>query len=320
MNPSDHTSSIPLKCIAVMGATATGKSKLAIDIARRIDGEVVSIDSRQVYRGMDIGTAKVLPGEQEGIPHHLIDIMDPDEANSAGKHAALARRAIDDIAGRSRVPILAGGTGLYFRAIFRGLVDLEFDDETLNSIRSTYADRATEDLYEELNRIDPERAGELSANDRMRISRALEIHALTGMSMSDHFRGQEDAGNLDTLKIVLTMPRFDLRDRIARRTHAMFRAGWIEEVASLLAAGYASSAPGMISLGYQEIAAALEAGRDPRAEIETIITHTRQYAKRQETFFRSETDAVIADVTSPSFENNLLELVGKRHDFKNNLT
>lgn len=303
-----------------MGATATGKSQLAIAIAHRFGGEVISIDSRQVYRGMDIGTAKILPGEREGIPHHLIDIMNPDEANNAGKHAALARRAIEEIAGRSLVPILAGGTGLYFRAIFRGLMDLELDEPSLREVRVSFADRTTAELYRELERIDPARARFLSANDRMRISRALEIYTLTGRPMTDHIREQETGQNLDTLKIVLTMPRFDLRDRIARRTHAMFQAGWTEEVASLLNAGYDSASPGMISLGYREISDALESGRDPCGEIDAIITHTRQYAKRQETFFRSEQDAVTVDVTRPSFEKHLYELIGALPYFKNNLT
>lgn len=320
MYPNGRNKKTQPRCIAIMGATATGKSQLAINIARHIGGEIISIDSRQVYRGMDIGTAKVLPAEQEGIPHHLLDIMNPDETNSAGKHAALARDAIYEICARSRVPILAGGTGLYFRAIFRGLMDLELDDDSLQEIRVAFTNRSTANLYLELEKIDPARAQELSPNDRMRIARALEIYLITGMPMSDHIREQASNQELDTLKIFLTMPRFDLRDRIARRTHAMFRAGWIDEVAALLAAGYDSAAPGMISLGYQEIATALEQDRDPRQDIETIITHTRQYAKRQETFFRSEQDAVLADVTLPTFEKRLLELVRERHYFKNNLT
>lgn len=303
-----------------MGATATGKSQLAIDIAHRVGGEVISIDSRQVYRGMDIGTAKVLPGEREGIPHHLIDILDPDEINSAGFHASLARRAMTEILGRGAIPILAGGTGLYFRAIFQGLIDLEFDAEELRAIRGSFAGRTTAELYAELERIDPERARALSGNDRLRITRALEIYHISGRPMSEQIERQQSSPPVDPLKIVLVMPRFELRDRIARRTREMFRAGWIAEVESLLARGYDSGSPGMISLGYRELTDAIEAGRDPRETIDDIITHTRQYAKRQDTFFRSEPDAVRIDVSSPSFREQAFALVRERHHFKNDLT
>jgi tRNA dimethylallyltransferase len=303
-----------------MGATATGKSQLAIDIAQCVDGEVISIDSRQVYRGMDIGTAKVLPDERGGIAHHLIDIMNPDEINSAGLHAGLAKKAIEDIEKRKKVPILAGGTGLYFRALFRGLMNLQINDTALRAARESFVERSTGDLYCELQRVDAARARSISPKDRMRISRALEVFIITGKTMTDHILAQDREDRIDALIFVLTMPRFDLRDIIARRTRAMFRAGWIDEVRGLIAAGYAPDAPGMVSLGYQEIAGALESGRDPAEEIDTIITHTRQYAKRQETFFRSETDAISVDVLQPAFSQHVFEKVSTHFHFKNNLT
>jgi tRNA dimethylallyltransferase len=318
--PQHERHNPPIRCIAILGATATGKSELAIGLAERIGGEIVSMDSRQVYRGMDIGTAKVMPAEQRGIPHHLIDILNPDETNSAGRHAGLARSAVDNIAARGRIPILAGGTGLYFRALFEGLADLGIDDTALAEVRKSFDGRSTGELYADLQRLDASRARRLSPADRMRITRALEVFLLTGRTMSDHFSRQEREEHFEAVKLVLTMPRVDLRDKIARRTMKMFQAGWIDEVTGLLAAGYHSRSPGLNSLGYKEISGALEAGTNPRDELETIIMRTRQYGKRQETFFRQDSDAHWIDVTSGGFERDAYDYLSRRFDFKNNLT
>ncbi|MBI4721270.1 MAG: tRNA (adenosine(37)-N6)-dimethylallyltransferase MiaA [Chitinivibrionia bacterium] len=307
-------------CIAIMGATATGKSAFAIELAGRICGEVVSMDSRQVYRGMDIGTAKVGLAEQQGIRHHLIDIMNPDEANSAGKHARLAREAIGEIEARGRIPILAGGTGLYFRALFKGLADVGVDEGALREIRESFAGKSTDELFADLQRFDPARARKLSRGDRMRITRALEVRILTGRTISEHFSNQTVGQEIDAIKLVLGMPRVDLRGRIARRTREMFGAGWIEEVRSLLAAGYNSLSPGLNSLGYKQISLALESGRNPCDDMDAIITLTRQYAKRQETFFRREEDALWLDVTGEGFKREAYARLSSRTRFKNNLT
>jgi len=292
------------RCIAVMGATATGKSALGVRLAAEFGGEVVSMDSRQVYRGMDIGTGKVTREERGGLPHHLLDVLDPGETGSAGRHAELAHSAIDEIAGRGRVPILVGGTGLYFDAVFRPFIDLGVSNDRFDEIRAEFEGRPTRDLYEELRRVDPHRAGRLSVNDRVRITRALEVFRATGMPMSDHFRKQAarpGKGAEGFLKLVLTMPRATLRERIERRTRAMYEAGWIEEVKRLLDRGVGPDSPGMRSLGYEEIAAALAAGTDPRGTMEEVITRTHQYAKRQETYFRKEADAVWLDVSAEDY-------------------
>ena len=157
--------------IAIMGATATGKSEVAIRLAERFNGEIISMDSRQVYRGLDIGTAKVSRHDRSRVPHHLIDILDPEDRNSAGKHLALVREMSTAIAGRGKVIILAGGTGLYFRALFEGLIDAGIPEEELTSIRAELSSKSTNDLRAELERVDPERANQLSANDRIRIAR-----------------------------------------------------------------------------------------------------------------------------------------------------
>jgi len=281
-----------------MGATATGKSRLSIALARDLDGEIISVDSRQAYRGLDIGTGKVPHAERAGVPHHLIDILDVNETGSAGRHAAQAERIVRDIASRGRVPILAGGTGLYFRALFRGLVAVTIPRAELERIRERFAGRETVELHDQLAGLDPERAAALSRNDRIRVTRALELIAYTGTSVTELYaRPKGGASDIVYLKLVLTMPRDALRARIEERTRELFDAGWIEEVRTLLARGVAPDTPGMQSLGYGTIANALSSGNDAAGCFADVVTLTRQYAKRQETFFRSEKDAVWIDVT-----------------------
>ncbi len=292
-----------------MGATATGKSSLAIALAFEQGGEVVSMDSRQVYRGFDIGTGKVTRDEQAMVPHHLIDVADPSEVWSAGRHVAAAEEAIRDIAARGKVAILAGGTGLYFRALFGGLIDVVIPADEVARIRATFAGVETGELYARLRRVDPARADELSVNDRVRISRALELFTYTGVAASELYaRHAERASDIEYLKLVLSLPRERLRERIAERTQALFEAGWPEEVERLLAAGVEQDTPAMRSLGYGTIAAGLRGGKIPTS-IGDVVQETQQYAKRQETFFRSERDAVWIDVTEEAWESRARERV-----------
>ena len=282
-----------------MGATATGKSALALSLAEAYGGEIISMDSRQAYRGLDIGTGKVTRAERARVPHHLLDILDVTEHGSAGRHVAAAETAIRDIATRGHVPILAGGTGLYFRALFHGLVPVVIPREELARIRATFKARDTRELHAELATVDPSRAAALSPNDRVRVTRALELIAYTGAPVSDLYAQPKGGpgGDITYLKLVLSMPRELLRDRIAARTRELFAAGWIDEVADLMKRGVAADAPGMQSLGYGTIAGAVARGADPADCLEEVVTATRQYAKRQETFFRSEKDAIWIDVS-----------------------
>ncbi len=285
-----------------MGATATGKSALGVRLARRLGGDVVSMDSCQVYRGMDVGTGKVTSAEAEGVPHHLLDILDPDENGSAGRHAELALKAVAEIAGRGLVPVLVGGTGLYFDAFLHPFIDPGVPPQRFDAIRSGFEGRETGDLYAELAGVDPSRAEKLSANDRVRITRALELYHATGVPMSKLLAEQRaQEAPVACLELVLTMPRERLRECIARRTRALYEAGWVDEVRRLEAEGYGPSSPGMRSLGYAEIAAALSAGNDPADTAGTVITRTQQYAKRQETYFRRFADAVWLDVSATDF-------------------
>ena len=307
-----------------MGATATGKSRLAISLAQAHDGEIVSMDSRQTYRGLDIGTGKVSAADRARVPHHLLDMLDVTESGSAGRHVAAADVAIRNIATRGRLPILAGGTGLYFRALFGGLVPVVIPREELARIRASFAERETHALHDELARKDPARAAAISVNDRVRVTRALELIAYTGTPVSDLYaQPRSAAGDIVFLKLVLSMPREKLRERIAERTRELFEAGWVDEVRELLARGTPLDAPGMQSLGYGPIAAALSAGRNPLECLEEVITATRQYAKRQETFFRSEKDALWLDVSVAGGYERAHSLVGAfvRGDaLNNNLT
>jgi tRNA dimethylallyltransferase len=297
--------------IAIMGATATGKSGLATRLAERFGGEIVSMDSRQVYRGLDIGTAKVAPQERARVPHHLIDILDPGEINSAGKHINGVNGALKTIAGRGRFAFLVGGTGLYFRLFFEGLIDVAIPDEELGTIRDTLDGKETDELFSKLEGIDEVRARALSANDRVRIMRALEVYHTTGKTYTEHVAEQQ-ISHWNGIKLVLTYPRPELRRRIAERTQAMFDRGWVNEVRALLKSGVPIEAPAMQSLGYSEIAAAIDRGTDPADTFDTIVTRTQQYAKRQETFFRSVEDAIWVDMSVAGAAGQIEEWLGEQ--------
>jgi tRNA dimethylallyltransferase len=193
------------------------------------------------------------------------------------------------------------------------LIDVGAERSRIEEIRGELEGRSTDDLYAELGRVDADRASQLSPNDRVRITRALEIFRATGIPMSEHVGAQADRSQgerAEYLKLVLTMPREMLRERIERRTRAMYDAGWCDEVKWLIDRGYGPGCPGMQSLGYEEIASAISACADPRATVEAVITRTQQYAKRQETYFRREADAVWLDVNAPDYPSRAEDLVG----------
>ncbi len=297
-----------VRCVAILGATATGKSALAIELARRVGGEVVSMDSRQIYRGLEIGTGQVPVDARRGVAHHLMGIVDPTERWSAGRHAERAAACIREIASRRAHPILVGGTGLYFRALLDGLVDVRIPADVLERMRRAVRGVPTSRLRERLRALDPARADALSPNDRVRITRALELIEWTGRPVTELYAERtRAAGAVAARRFFLTMPRPRLRERIARRTRALFDAGWPDEVRRLLDAGVPADAPGMQSLGYPELAAALRAGRDPESTFDGIVQRTRAYAKRQETFFRGMPGREPVDASQPRAIEELLE-------------
>ena len=282
------------RVLAIVGPTGTGKSALAAEVARRSGAEIIGADSVQVYRGMDIGTAKPSPELRAEITHHAIDIADPDDPMSAGRYAAIARVAAHDILSRGRPVILCGGTGLYARAFAGGLVEgIESDPD----LRTELERRPTEELYRELCEEDPARAAELLPRDRLRIVRALEAGRLGGRPLSElqASHGFQDRP-FDVCWLGLDLDRAVLRDRLTARVDRMFADGFVEEVRALHARGYSPELRSLKSIGYREVGEML-AGRLPEPEARQAITvATHRYAKRQRTWFRSEPGLEWVDV------------------------
>lgn len=280
-----------ITAVAILGPTASGKSRLGIDLALRMNGEILSIDSRQAYRRIDIGTAKPSTEERGLVPHHLIDIFDLEEKSDAQKFAELAQGAMRDAASRGRIPILVGGSGLYFRAIEKGFFDIRLEAADRTAFTESLRDISNETLHERLLAIDPESAHRIHPNDRYRLVRALEIQALTGMPLSEHVRRQRLDSSREEIafvKIGLDVERGALHRRIAERAKGMFERGWVGEVERLLGEGADPGWPGMRTLGYPQVVSHVrgEARLDEtRARVSEL---TRQYAKRQMTWFRKE--------------------------------
>jgi tRNA dimethylallyltransferase len=276
--------------VAIVGPTASGKSALALQIAEERGGEIVSCDSLQVYRGLDIGSAKPTADERRRVRHHLIDVRDPDEAFSAADYARLARAALAEIRSRGRLPIVAGGTGLYLRALISGLFEGPSRDEGLRARLSGLAERFGDArLHRVLRRVDPEAAARIHATDRLRIVRALEVFRATGRPLSaQHREGAEPLRGYHTLVVGLSPPREELRRRITARTRQMFERGLIEEVRGLMGRGYGPDLRPLQAIGYRQVVAVLEGRITVSAAEASIVTETMQYAKRQRTWFRHQ--------------------------------
>ena len=281
--------------IALMGPTASGKTALALDWAARLDSDVVSVDSALVYRRLDIGAAKPDRATLQRVRHHLIDIRDPHQAYSAAEFARAALVAMREIAARGRVPLLAGGTGLYFRALLDGLSEMpEADPEVRAAIRREAGERGWADLHAELARLDPAAARRIHANDPQRISRALEVHRLTGVAISDWQRSSRRRPfPFRVLKLVLApVDRAVLHGRIEHRFDAMLAGGFIDEVRRLRGdPSLHSELPAIRAVGYRQAWAHLDGASDFATFRQQGIAATRQLAKRQLTWLRGEYDA-----------------------------
>jgi tRNA dimethylallyltransferase len=280
--------------LAILGATATGKSALGMALAERLGGEIVNADALQVYRGFDIGTAKPGLAERARVPHHLIDILEPHERYSAGEFARLAEEAIREIQNRDRLPVVVGGSGLYLRALFEGISPIPAADP---AVRQRLRDRLGEggeglaELYQELRGLDPETAERLPAGDTQRILRALEVALVSGKPLSAWISSQPfGAQRIAATRIGLTLPRSILYDQIAGRVARMVREGWVEEVAGLLARGVSPDSPAFQAIGYRQIVQSFEGEWSLDQAIEETVKATRRFAKRQETWFRKEPD------------------------------
>ncbi|MGD0297443.1 MAG: tRNA (adenosine(37)-N6)-dimethylallyltransferase MiaA [Bryobacteraceae bacterium] len=275
----------------VLGPTGSGKSELAIHIALGIGGEIVNCDSLQVYRRFDIGTAKVPDAARRGVPHHLIDIIEPGQLFTAGDYAQLARAALGEIAARGRVPIVVGGTGFYLRALLAGLSEGPVRNPALRDRLERRERKRPLSLHRILSRLDPTAAARMHANDTKKIIRALEVRLLEGRPISELFsRGRDPLTGFHPIKIGLNPPRALLNQRLDTRTVCIFEAGLVEEVRALLLSGLPRDAKPFESLGYKQALQVLEGRLTSDQAIESTQLETRRYAKRQATWFRTEPD------------------------------
>jgi tRNA dimethylallyltransferase len=280
------------RIVIILGPTASGKTSLAVRLAERFDGEIVNADSMQVYRGMDIGTAKPALELRRKIPHHLIDIVDPEINFSASDFRREATRAIEDIAGRGKNVFIVGGTGLYIRALQQGLVDSPSGaGEVREELEEMAAREGNEALLNQLARVDPFTAARLHPNDRVRIIRALEVYRMTGVPISRERNAHGFSGDYyRALKIGLTMERGELYRRIDQRVESMIAAGLVEEVKTLLDRGFSPRLKALRSIGYRQICAYISGEYDLDEAIRLIKRDTRHYAKRQMTWFKNDNE------------------------------
>ncbi len=280
-----------IRLIVLAGPTASGKTGAALALARRFPLEIVNADSMQVYRGMDIGTAKPTPEERREIPHHLIDVAAPDEEYSAGRFVAEAEEAIREIVARGRVPLVVGGTGLYLRALRQGLDPLPSNATVRSGLLRRWEAEGGAALHAELSRIDPGAAGKIHPADRVRVVRALEIAAVSGRPPSAVRVSWGGAGRYRALFLALDPGREALYARIDRRVDVMVAAGLVEEVRGLLAQGFGPGLRSMGALGYRHVVAHLLRGVPLGDAVAAMKRDTRRYAKRQLTWLRREPDA-----------------------------
>lgn len=309
--------------LVLSGPTAVGKSDLGLQLARRLGGEILCADSMQVYRLLDIGTAKPTAAERAQVPHHLLDLVYPDEPFSAAQYAEACREAIGRVHALGRLPIVIGGTGLYIRAALRPFL---FPDAggrpELRARLQTFAEaNGPAALHARLQTLDPDAAARIHPHDVRRVIRALEVQEATGRPISAWQREAEGSSPYDLIHLCLTREREELYERIEARTECMLAEGFTEEVGRLLQAGYGRQLPPMQGLGYRELAAHLQGDCPLPEAVATIKQRTRHYAKRQLTWFRHERDVHWLNLTSRqkewAIEEILSLLAGRWKDSSN---
>ena len=281
---------MPPKILVICGPTASGKTALAVELALRHHGEVVSADSMQIYRRMDIGTAKPTREEMRGVPHHMLDVADPEEDFSVARYVDMAAKCVDDILSRGKLPILVGGTGLYIDSLLSGRTFAPFqpDSPLRGQLEEQLRREGGAAMLARLAQVDPDSAARLHPNDEKRIVRALEVYQSTGKTITQHnLETQAIPPRYDALTLALAFERReDMWSRIDRRVDQMMDQGLVAEVQGLLDSGVPAKCTAMQAIGYKEMAAALLSGGDVRAAAEEIQLRSRQYAKRQLTWFK----------------------------------
>jgi tRNA dimethylallyltransferase len=276
--------------VAILGPTATGKSALALAMAERYHGEIINCDSTAVYRGFDIGTDKIAPANRRGIPHHLIDIVDPTEEYTAAQYARDAAAVVRDIQARGRLPILAGGTGFYYRALTRGLFPGPGRDAALRRRLESIAERrGVSFLHRMLRRFDPPSAARIQPRDLKRLVRALEVFFLTGRPLTTHFAATvSPLPEVEMVAVALRLPAAQISERVTRRVEEQFARGLLDEIRTLLARGIPESARPFGGLVYRQALEHLHGVRDEAATRALIAQENRRYARRQLIWFRKE--------------------------------
>lgn len=291
----------PPPILIITGPTASGKTAVAIELAKRLNGEIISADSMQVYRQLSIGTAKPNPSELQGIPYHLIDHVSPDEQYTLGRFIREADAKIKEISGRNALPIVCGGTGLYIRGLIYGVLDqADIPHCARQQIIREYEEHGLAHLYNELEQVDPISARRYGPNDRQRIMRALEVYRSTGKPLSESHVQDFSQPRYPFQAFILTPQRPILYNRINARVDTMVSAGLLDEVHAYLKAGWSRHNPAVKALGYQELIDVRESGSDLTAALQTMKQKSRNYAKRQETWFRRMPDAIRIDNTVAS--------------------
>ncbi|MGN7398940.1 tRNA (adenosine(37)-N6)-dimethylallyltransferase MiaA [Cytobacillus praedii] len=301
------------KLVVLIGPTAVGKTKLSIELAKRFNGEIISGDSMQIYKGMDIGTAKIKPTEMEGIPHHLIDIKNPDEPFSVAEFQELVRLKITEISQRGKLPMIVGGTGLYIQSV---IYDYQFseapsDDRFRIMLEKRADEEGNEKLHQELMEIDPESAKKIHPNNVRRVIRALEVYHCTGKTVSDYQEIQQPELMYETAIIGLTMERDKLYERINYRVDLMVRDGLLPEVEKLYLQGL-KDCQSIQAIGYKEIYEYFHARVTLEEAVTQLKQNSRRYAKRQLTWFRNKMNVDWFDMTDAAglegFEKKLDEI------------
>ncbi|MBD1379307.1 tRNA (adenosine(37)-N6)-dimethylallyltransferase MiaA [Metabacillus arenae] len=288
------------KLVVLIGPTAVGKTNLSIQLAKKLNAEIISGDSMQVYRTMDIGTAKITVDEMQGVPHHLIDIKDPEEDFSVAEFQEMVRELIGEIHKRNKMPMIVGGTGLYIQSV---LYDYHFTEEASDGLfrkqmEELYLEKGIDPLYNKLKMIDPEAMKRIHPNNVRRVIRALEIYHVTGKTMTEYLSKQKQDLYYDDALIGLTMDRTTLYNRINRRVDLMIQNGLIQEVRELFEKGV-KDCQSIQAIGYKELYHYFEGKIDLDTAIEQLKQNSRRYSKRQLTWFRNKMNVKWFDMTPP---------------------
>ncbi|MCU5706859.1 MULTISPECIES: tRNA (adenosine(37)-N6)-dimethylallyltransferase MiaA [Bacillus] len=307
------------KVAVIIGPTAVGKTKLSIDLAKALNGEIISGDSMQIYRTMDIGTAKVTKEEMDGIPHYMVDIKNPEDSFSVAEFQERVRKHIREITERGKLPIIVGGTGLYIQSV---LFDYQFTDDAGDTIyreqmEKLALERGVEYVHKKLQEVDPESAERIHANNVRRVIRALEIFHTTGEKMSEQLEKQENELLYDVSLIGLTMDREMLYDRINLRVDIMMDQGLLEEVEGLYNRGI-RDCQSIQAIGYKEIYDYFEDRVSLEEAVSQLKTNSRRYAKRQLTWFRNKMDVTWFDVTGGEKTSEILRYIEGKLQLKSN--